>query len=104
MKLRVIPLYGHGWFRSDMSILDVPEEFDLIAVETRGSFPFEIVVGKVEGNGHLLSGRWLLLSRRTSGEYPTYNLSAFADWPEGQKADEVPLNKPVMTGFCSVGA
>ena len=73
MKLRVMPIYGHGWTAPDASPIDVPDEFPLDAVESPEGF----VKGRVSKTGHPLDGYWLILSQRHVAHDGCYNLSAY---------------------------
>jgi hypothetical protein len=89
-KVRIHPEYGYGWYHADMTVFEVPADFDLStdeAVQDIGELR-----GRVESVSHELFGMIVFLSRRTLGANSTYNLLAFK---EGDA-------NPRITGFCSL--
>jgi hypothetical protein len=97
IKVRVTPQYGYGWYRcGEKHAMDVPPEFTFEATTLLPGVPFRAVLGQVSEVDHELSGLWVALTQRTSGDHPTYNLSAFREKPTDPFKD-----RSAITGFAS---
>ena len=88
---RIHPMYGYGWYDDCMNLIEVPPDFDVL-VSLNSDIEATELSGMAKETCHPLSGLQIHLTRRTSGELPTYNLRAFNQ--DG--------SKPSITGFCSL--
>lgn len=87
MPARFKPIYGYGWFDRS-GIIDEPPPFQIEgALDGAGR-----IEGLIAEQDHPLTGMWVALTIRTSGEPTNYNVEAFL-----KRADE----SPTITGFAT---
>jgi hypothetical protein len=97
MQVQVTPLHGFGWLHDGGMPMEAPTPFALdVTILAKGE-PFKEAFGFVAEKGHELSGPWVWLWQRTTGDYPTYNLSVFADRPA--KSEDFATARASITGF-----
>src|SRR5215813_5170678 len=114
MKLKVQPIWGHGWSNATRAF-EVPAEFDLEASEVLPDRSGRLLgaLGQVDQPKHQLAGFWVLLSARHIEDSGYYNLEAFTEKPDlaervafimqglGNIAQSN-LARPEITGFVAI--
>jgi len=98
----VFPQYGFGWYAQDGTSLEVPPEFEMGSSITENDESFSLALGQVSTEGHPLHSLWVLLTQRTDGGDPTYNLHAYKDRPEIPDHRSPVPEATVLTGFATV--
>ena len=97
MKVRVKPAYGYGWYTAAMQMSEVPPAFSVDLEIIDPDSPFRAAMGLVAERDHLLTGLWVVLQQRTSGNEHTYNLDAYKEKPQFEG-----MQTPAITGFAMV--
>jgi hypothetical protein len=98
MKLRIIPIYGWGWFQKDGSLFEVPPAFDLEVEVIEPGDVFKTALGRAEGD-HPLSGMWILLAQRHLPADGACSLYAFHDKPTVPKIPDPLPQEPDLSGY-----
>jgi len=90
LALRIEPAYGYGWYSAEGGLLETPPPFRI-----GGQFDGLVVLGgPVVETDHPLAGLWVVLSIRTDGPTPAYNVRAYP----GACRDRSEAS-PCVTGF-----
>jgi hypothetical protein len=83
VKLRLQPIWGHGWSNATRAF-EVPAEFDLEVSEVLRDRNDRLLgtLGQVDEPKHQLAGFWVLLTARHREDSGYYNLEAFNEKPD----------------------
>jgi hypothetical protein len=99
LQIEVKPIYGWGWLREGGTPMEVPAPFPLDATILTPGAPFKSAFGVVAAERHELNGLWIWLWQRTSGDDPTFNVSAFRDRPI--RLEAIHKAHACITGFAT---
>jgi hypothetical protein len=104
MKLvTVVPEHGYGW-QQDSHSIEMPPPFSVAVrryeeADTKNAY--KLITGRILDLSHALSGLWVLISLRTAGAEPTYNVFCYKVEPPFMDSGDIdPLCVPIAAnGF-----
>lgn len=89
----VVPQYGYGWQKSGQPI-DTPDPFNVsceMCEKADGQDVHKLIVGRVFEPRHMFDGLWVILTARTLGSDPTYNVLLYPQNPPFSQSGSVRL-------------